>query len=113
MEVNYFDIGQRIQKQRKAKDITQEQLAEMVELSVPHMSGIENGKTMFSFKSCVRIANALELSMDELLCGSLVQGKAVIQNELAELLTDCNTAETKAILDMVKTLKKTLRTSKT
>ena len=109
MEINYFDIGKRIQKQRRKKDLTQEQLAEMVGLSVPHMSGIETGKTMFSFKSCVRIANALELSMDELLCGSLVQGTAVMQNELAELLADCDAAETKVILDVVKTMKKSLR----
>ena len=109
MEINYVDIGKRIQEQRLQKGITQERLAEMVELSVPHMSGIENGKTKFSFQAIVRIANALELSMDKLLCGSLVQGKTVMQNEFAGLLADCTAEETGVILSTVKALKKSLR----
>ncbi|MCL2301059.1 MAG: helix-turn-helix transcriptional regulator [Firmicutes bacterium] len=109
MEINYADIGNRIRKQRKGLKITQEKLAEMTELSVQHMSGIENGKTKFSFQSILRIANALELSMDELLCGSLMQGKPVMQNEFANLLADCTAEETGLILSMAKALKKSLR----
>jgi len=109
MEVNYVDIGKRIQKQRLRKRITQERLAELVGLSVPHMSGIENGKTKFSFQSILRIANVLELSMDELLCGSLKQGKIIMQNEFADLLADCTAEETGVILSTVKALKKSLR----
>jgi len=109
MKVNYVDVGKRIQEQRLQKNITQERLAEMVGLSVPHLSGIENGKTRFSFQAILRIANALEFSMDKLLCGSLVQGKIVMQNEFADLLADCTVEEAGVILDMVKTLKKSLR----
>jgi len=109
MEANYIDIGKRIQEQRLQKKITQERLAEMVGLSVPHMSGIENGKTRFSFQSILRIANALELSMDELLCGSLTQGKIVVQSEFADLLADCTVEEAGVILNTVKALKKSLR----
>jgi transcriptional regulator with XRE-family HTH domain len=109
MKVNYVDVGKRIQEQRLQKNITQERLAEMVGLSVPHLSGIENGKTRFSFQAILRIANALEFSMDELLCGSLVQGKIVMQNEFADLLADGTVEEAGVILDMVKTLKKSLR----
>ena len=109
MEVNYGDIGRRIQEQRLRKRITQERLAELVGLSVPHMSGIENGKTKFSFQSILRIANVLELSMDELLCGSLMQGKIIMQYEFADLLADCTAEETGVILSTVKALKKSLR----
>ena len=110
MEINYADIGNRIRKQRQKLRITQEKLAEMAELSVQHMSGIENGKTKFSFQSILRIANVLGLSMDELLCGSLMQGKVVMQNDFADLLADCTVEETGIILSMVKALKKSLRT---
>ena len=109
MEVNYADIGRRIREKRKRLKLTQEKLSELTELSVQHMSGIENGKTMFSFQAILRIANALELSMDELLCGSLAQGKTVIQNEFADLLTDCTAEEAGVILSMAKALKKSLR----
>jgi len=109
MEINYEDIGRRIREQRRHLKITQEKLAELVDLSIQHMSGIENGKTKFSFASLVRIANVLELSMDELLCGSLLQGKTVLRNEFTDLLTDCTAEEAKIILDIAKALKKSLR----
>ena len=109
MEINYVDIGARIRKRRLEKRISQEQLAEMVDLSVTHMSGIENGKTKFSFKTIVRIANVLELSMDALLCGSLVQGKVAMQNEFAELLAQCTPEETRIILNTTKALKQSLQ----
>ena len=112
MEINYTDIGKRIQDRRLERGITQEKLAEMIDLTVGHLSGIENGKTKFSFPSIIRIANMLEISVDELLCGSLVQGKPVLQNEYAELLADCSPDEVKLITDTAKAMKKSLQEKK-
>lgn len=41
--MNYYEIGQRIRKYRKASELSQEQLAEKVGISVTHMSHIETG----------------------------------------------------------------------
>ena len=109
MEIDYADIGSRIRKQRQKLKITQEKLAEMTDLSVQHMSGIENGKTKFSFQSILHIANALELSIDELVCGSLMQGKPIMQHEFSVLLADCTAEEAGIILNTAKALKKSLR----
>ena len=46
--MDYYEIGQRIRRVRKAKGISQEQLAEMVGISVTHMSHIETGNTKLS-----------------------------------------------------------------
>ena len=40
--MDYYKIGQRIRKFRKAQGISQEQLAEKVGISTTHMSHIEN-----------------------------------------------------------------------
>ena len=113
MSIDYIDIGSRIRNGRKRKNMPQEKLAELAALSVQHLSGIENGKTKFSFQSIVRIANVLEISMDELLCGSLVQGKAVMQNEYAEMLADCSPDEVKLIIDLTKVIKRSIREKRT
>jgi len=112
MTLNYTDIGNRIKAQRIRSAITQENLAEMAAISVQHLSGIENGKTKFSVGSIVRIANALELSLDELLCGSLVVGKTMVANEITELLDTCSPQEAMMILDIVKALKQSLKTKR-
>jgi len=109
VEVNYFDIGSRIKTQRLKLKITQEKLAELTELSISHMSSIENGKTKLGLPTVIKIANALEVSVDELLCGSLMRGKQVIQNEFTELLSDCSPEESGIILDTVNALKRSLR----
>ena len=41
--MDYYEIGQRIRKFRKAHDLSQEQLAEKVGISTTHMSHIETG----------------------------------------------------------------------
>ena len=46
--MNYYEIGQRIRKFRKAYNLSQEQLAEMVGISTTHMSHIETGNTKLS-----------------------------------------------------------------
>ena len=48
MELDYFKIGQRIRKYRKAYNLSQEQLADKVGISVSHASHIENGGTKLS-----------------------------------------------------------------
>ena len=109
MTVDYTYIGKRIREIRLSKEMPQEKLAELSDISVTHMSHIETGSTKLGLPTIVQIANALEASVDELLCGSLMRGKVIIQNEFAELLADCSLYETAVITDMAKAMKKTLR----
>ena len=60
-------IGSRIKIAREKKGLTQEALSEIVELSPMHMSVIERGVKPTRLDTFIRIANALEVSADELL----------------------------------------------
>ena len=112
MEVNYIDIGKRIKEFRKCIGVSQERLSELTNLSVSHMSHIETGSTKLGLPTIVKIANALNVSMDELLCGSLKKGKAIKQNEFAEILSDCLPEEINLIIDIAKATKESLRINK-
>ena len=46
--MDYFKIGEKIRKYRKAKGYSQEVLAEKVGISITHMSHIETGNTKLS-----------------------------------------------------------------
>ena len=65
--MNYYEIGQRIRKFRKAYNLSQEQLAEKVGISTTHMSHIETGNTKLSLSVFADIASALSVQTDELL----------------------------------------------
>ena len=54
-------LGDRIRQTRRARGISQIQLAEMAQISVSHMSDIETGKTNISLDVFIRIMNALQV----------------------------------------------------
>lgn len=65
--MNYYEIGQRIRKIRKAHGLSQEELAEKIGISTTHMSHIETGNTKLSLPVLVSIASVLEVQTDDLL----------------------------------------------
>ncbi|MDD4496048.1 MAG: helix-turn-helix transcriptional regulator, partial [Eubacteriales bacterium] len=48
MKLDYKAIGKRIKIQRIQKDMTQDKLAELTNLSNPHISNVESGSTQVS-----------------------------------------------------------------
>ena len=65
--MNLKAIGSRIKAAREKKGLTQEALSEIVDLSPMHMSVIERGVKPTRLDTFIRIANALDVSADELL----------------------------------------------
>lgn len=109
MELDYKAIGKRIKIARIKADITQEQLAEKAEISPSHMSNIETGTTRVSLTTMVVLANALGVTLDDFLCDSVLQAKVQFQQDIADLLADCDEYEIRIIKDVLETLKATLR----
>ena len=106
--MNYYEIGQRIRKFRKAYNFSQEQLAEKVGISTTHMSHIETGNTKLSLQVFVNIANALSVQTDELLYDIPKISRIIIKHELTEILDSCSQRDMYILVDVVKTLKSAL-----
>lgn len=109
MELDYKAIGKRIKNARIKADLTQERLAEMVEISPTHMSNIETGTTRVSLTAIVSLANALSVTVDDLLCDSVVKSKVQFEKDIAGILADCDEYEIRMVKDMAQALKETLR----
>ena len=60
-------IGNRIKSAREKKGLTQEHLAEQVNLSPMHISVIERGNKLPRLETLINIANVLDVSADILL----------------------------------------------
>ena len=59
--MDYYAIGQRIRKFRKAHRLSQDELAERIGISVTHMSHIETGNTKLSCCLRQRLPNGASL----------------------------------------------------
>ena len=76
-------IGARIKAARERVHLTQEQLAEIIDISPTHMSVIERGVKTPKLDTFVRIANALGVSTDALLQDVVVPANESILAELS------------------------------
>lgn len=111
-ELDYVRIGQRIREARNKKGWQQAELAFCAGLNSAYVSHIEPGKTKLALPTIVKIANALSVSVDELLCDSLEKVETVYDKKIAEELKDCDAAELRAFLEIIQSTKKVLRTNR-
>ena len=101
--MDYYNIGQKIRKIRKAHGLSQEELAERINISVTHMSHIETGNTKLSLPVFVDIATALDVKTDDLLGEHFSANTSM--DEISAVLESCTTQEARVIADIVKAAK--------
>ncbi len=79
-------IGSRIREVRVKKGMSQAELAVEANISLPHISDIELGKSRMMLASFVRITEALQVSADSLLRPDIPEVKNLYQSEFADIL---------------------------
>lgn len=99
---NFVNLGKRIREKRLSRNLTQEALAEKADVGTTHISHIETGCTKLSLTTFISIANALDVSADELLCDCINQASNVYETEISLLLKNCSTKEICFMHDLVK-----------
>lgn len=107
--VNYKFIGTRLRAARLNKNLTQEQVAAMVDVGVTHISHIETGTTIPSTKLLVELMDLLDCEPNEVLAMETKRARYALNNWLSDLVADCSEDEIKIITDTVLALKDSLR----
>ncbi len=103
MKVDYKDLGIRIKKRREELKMSQAELASLANLSTQHVSNVENARSKVGLEKLIAIANILECSVDELLCGSLsAGGRAVYNDEISEIIEDFSDAEIRVLPEFLR-----------
>ena len=99
MNLNMKEIGKRISDRRKKLGIKQNILAEKLDISNNHMSGIENGKATPSVALFVKICDELNVTPDFLLLGSMHSNR--VSKDASDLLQKCSDQEIEMIMQLV------------
>ena len=107
LAIDYESIGKRIKHYRTEKRLSQEELADLVATTHKHISNIETAVKAPSLDMLILIANALDVSADDLLTDNLKHSSSPVGTEIHDLLLDCNHDE-KAILTRTLTFLKAL-----
>ena len=106
--MEYYAIGQRIRKARKARALSQEELAARVGISTTHMSHIETGNTKLSLPVLAGLVEALEVRVDDLLYGSHPLARSAAVEAIVRTLDSCTTQQLCVIEDLVRAAKASL-----
>lgn len=69
VKMDFYAIGARIKAKRKEMNLTQENLAEKLDISTEHLSRIERGSVKPSLTLAERISAELDMEEEELLFG--------------------------------------------
>lgn len=110
IDLNYKLIGRRLRAIRKKKGLTQERLAELACISPQHCSGVENGTAKVSLPALVRISNALDASMDEILLDSVpTAAKPGLMKEVEAVFSDASADEMYLMLAQARSIKEAVR----
>ena len=109
IELDYIELGRKIRKYRQLANLTQEQLAERIDMATSNISHIERATTQVSLPSLVKIANVLNVSLDQLVCDSLPVASAYLEQEIGMLLKDCTAREKKIIRSIIEVTIQSLR----
>lgn len=83
-----MELNLRIRELRTEKQLTLAQLADMVGVSIPHLSEVERGKKNLNNHLLVRIASSLGVHPDDLISSDNRYSLSVFHSEMADLSPD-------------------------
>ena len=99
MNIDYKLIGERIKKKRKGQGLTQDVLAEKLNVSVGYISQVERGITKISLDLLGAISSILSCDVAELVSGSAVRSTEYMENEMMSELHKLDHTKRKYILE--------------
>lgn len=99
--IDYIAMGKRIRAYRLKRKWHQYELAEAVNLSSTTISHIEVGKGRPQLETVVNIANALQVTVDMLLCDSIELAETVYRNDISEEIEDCSNTELRFLKELI------------
>ena len=102
--MDYTSIGKHIRAHRIQKNLRQEDVAELVNLSPNYYGSIERGEKLPALDTFVAILNALDMSADQALSDVLKVGYAARNSALDEKMKELPESERARIYDVIDVL---------
>ena len=94
---DYSVIGRRIKNARLEQRLTQEELADKIDISVAFMSRVERGNSKINLKRLTQIAETLNVSPGYLLTGSNTASKDYLREDFRQVLDKCTPEQQRLI----------------
>jgi transcriptional regulator with XRE-family HTH domain len=104
MGIDFYALGQRIQKKRKSQNKTQEKLAEAISVTVGYVSQIERGITKINLETLSNIAECLHCDITEFLSDTVKMSDNYLFEEFTDTLKKLSPHNRKILIEIAHTL---------
>ena len=104
MSLNYSIIGERLKQARIKQNLTQEKLAEKLEVSVAFLSRIERGSSHINLNRLNQICTILKVSEGDILNGSSTDSSLYLNKDFSNLLKSCPPEKISLIYNIAKVI---------
>lgn len=104
MALDYNIIGERLKKARTENNLTQEKLAEKLDVSIAFLSRIERGSSHISLKRLSQICDILGISEGSILNGSSNNSETYLTTEFDDILKNTTPEKQKLIYKIAKVI---------
>lgn len=103
MHMDYNLLGKRIREERQKLNLTQEKIAESIDISDSYIGQIERGERSLTLDTLVRLANKLGVTIDYLLqdsMGQVTNDQTV--NQFSQIIHGRSPKQKQMALDVIK-----------
>lgn len=105
-DLDFKTIGMKIRERRQILGITQEYVANVLDVNSSHISNIECGRANPSLTALVKIANILSCSVDYFIEGEYTyknaqMAEASVETQILEKLKACDSLKKEKILKII------------
>lgn len=107
MAIDYSVIGSRIKQARLAKNMTQEDLADKIDISVAFLSRVERGNSHINLKRLNQLCDLLDVSEGYLLNGASSSSENYLDKEFTDLIKSVSPEKQKLIYNVAKAIAET------
>jgi len=108
MNIDYKLIGERIKKARKERGMTQDNIAERLNVSVGYVSQVERGITKISLDLLGAISGILERNIADFISDSAVHSSSYMEAELLYEIQKLDQNKRKFLLQTIRLMNEVL-----
>jgi transcriptional regulator with XRE-family HTH domain len=102
VSIDFKVLGTKLKQKRKHLGLTQEKIAEYLQLEESYYSRIERGERELSIETLVKLAHFYDLSLDWLLLDSTLKTENKLLVEIDAIFRDKNPSESTFLLTLLK-----------
>ena len=102
------ELGQKIKRMRLKKGMTQEELAEKIDISQRTLSGIETGENFVTAETLDKLVLAMNISVEKLFETEHYKETPILVQEINNILTELTKNNARREIEILYNLAKTL-----